>query len=85
MGDLVFDPYGYEFHEDPYPLYRRLRDEAPAYHNPDGDFWALSRSADVLDAFRDSKRYSNGMGVSLDPAVWGPTAWRTMTRLVGAP
>jgi cytochrome P450 len=84
-GPLVFDPYDYDFHEDPYPLYRRLRDEAPAYRNAEGDFWALSRSADVLDAFRDSKRYSNGQGVSLDPAVWGPTAWRTMSFLAMDP
>ena len=32
---LVYDPYAYEIHEDPYPTYTRLRDEAPAYYNPD--------------------------------------------------
>ena len=26
-------PYDYDFHEDPYPYYQRLRDEAPLYHN----------------------------------------------------
>ena len=29
-----FDPYSYEHHEDPYPTYRRMRDEAPAYLDP---------------------------------------------------
>lgn len=35
VGDpeLVLDPYDYDFHEDPYPYYRRLRDEAPLYRN----------------------------------------------------
>ncbi len=31
----TFNPYDYSFHEDPYPTYRRLREEAPLYHNPD--------------------------------------------------
>jgi hypothetical protein len=30
---LEFDPYSYAVHEDPYPVYKRLRDEAPAYRN----------------------------------------------------
>ena len=35
VGDheLVLDPYDYDFHEDPYPYYKRLRDEAPLYRN----------------------------------------------------
>lgn len=82
---LEFDPYDYSFHEDPYPTYARLREEAPAYRNPEVDFWALSRSADVLDAFRDTTRFSNANGVSLDPTVWGPNAWRTMSFLAMDP
>ena len=71
---VEFSPYAYEFHEDPYPLYQRLRDEAPVYHNVDGDFWALSRHADVLAAFKDVKRFSNIHGVSIDPAARGAAA-----------
>ncbi len=82
---LVFDPYAYEFHEDPYPLYARLRAEAPLYHNPDRGFWALSRHADVMDAFRDSARYSSSDGVSLDPAASGPHAHKTMSFLAMDP
>lgn len=78
---LVFDPYDYGFHEDPYPTYRRLREEAPLYHNPDLGFWALSRHADVVGAFRDSARLSSANGVSLDPAAWGPHAHRVMSFL----
>ncbi|MFE7741139.1 cytochrome P450 [Nocardia sp. NPDC057455] len=78
---LVFDPYDYGFHEDPYPTYRRLRQEAPLYHNPDLSFWALSRHADVTGAFRDSGGLSSANGVSLDPAAWGPHAHRVMSFL----
>ncbi|MFC9663895.1 cytochrome P450 [Nocardia sp. NPDC127606] len=78
---LTFDPYDYGFHEDPYPTYHRLRTEAPLYHNPDLDFWALSRHSDVIAAFRDSNRLSSANGVSLDPAAWGPHAHRVMSFL----
>jgi len=44
---VVLDPYDYDFHEDPYPIYKSLRDEAPLYHNAELNFWALSRHADV--------------------------------------
>ena len=71
---VEFSPYAYEFHEDPYPLYRRLRDEAPVYHNEEGNFWALSRHADILAAFKDPKRFSNSYGVSIDPSAAGPAA-----------
>jgi cytochrome P450 len=69
-----FTPYDYEFHEDPYPLYRQLREEAPVYHNEEADFWALSRHDDVLAAFKDPKRFSNSHGVSIDPSSSGPAA-----------
>ena len=70
---LVYDPYAYEIHEDPYPTYARLRDEAPVYRNEERGFWALSRHADVMAAFRDSDRFSNAQGVSIDPAASDPT------------
>jgi cytochrome P450 len=78
---LVYDPYAYEIHEDPYPTYRRMRDEAPVYRNDERNFWALSRHADVMAAFRDSERFSNAEGVSIDPAASGPHAHRTMSFL----
>lgn len=82
---LVFDPYDYAFHEDPYPMYARLRDEAPLYHNPDLGFWALSRHDDVLEGFRDSARFSSSHGVSLDPMASGPKAYKTMSFLAMDP
>lgn len=71
---VEFSPYAYEFHEDPFPLYERMRRKAPVYHNRDFDFWALSRHADVLAAFKDVKRFSNCHGVSIDPSARGPNA-----------
>jgi cytochrome P450 len=80
-GAVRYDPYDYAVHEDPYPTYARLRDEAPLYYNDDLDFWALSRHADVVAAFRDAQRFSSSYGVSLDPEVWGPQAERTTSFL----
>jgi cytochrome P450 len=84
-ANLEFSPYDYEIQEDPYPVYARLRDEAPLYRNDGLDFWALSRHADVAAAFRDSERFSNANGVSLDPSAWGPRATRTMSFLAMDP
>ncbi len=78
---VFFSPYDYRIHEDPYPTYRRLRDDAPVYRNDELDFWALSRYDDVAAAFRDNERLSNANGVSLDPAAWGPHAHKTMSFL----
>jgi cytochrome P450 len=79
--DLVLNPYDYDFHEEPYPYYRRLRDEAPVYRNDELKFWALSRHGDVLDGFRNSALLSNVDGVSLDPISRGPHAHRVMSFL----
>ena len=78
---VVYDPYSYEIHEDPYPTYARMRAEAPLYRNGERGFWALSRHADVMAAFRDSERFSNAEGVSIDPAASGPHAHKTMSFL----
>lgn len=81
VDPVVFNPYDYDFHDDPYPIYARLRDESPLYHNPEIGFWALSRHSDVLRAFRDSTRLSSANGVSLDPAAYGPHAHLVMSFL----
>ncbi len=69
-----YDPYDYAIQDDPYPAYAWLRERAPLYYNKEHGFWALSRHADVVAAFRDEATYSSRMGVSLDPASWGPQA-----------
>jgi hypothetical protein len=66
---VEFSPYAYAFHEDPYPVYARLREEAPVYHDPALGFWALARHEDVLAAFKAPRVFSNSRGVSIDPAA----------------
>lgn len=82
--ELVYDPYDYAIHEDPYPTYARMREEAPAYRNDERDFWALTRHADVMAGFNDP-RLSSSYGVSIDPVAWGPHASTTMSFLAMDP
>lgn len=70
-----YDPYAYEIHEDPYPTYRALRDEAPAYLDPDRGFWALSQYADVRAALDDVETFSSSGGITLER---GPEAVEPM-------
>jgi cytochrome P450 len=63
----VFDPYSPEVQEDPYPRYRRLRDEQPVAHNPELDCWFLFRFDDVLTAVHDHQRFLSGHGISVAP------------------
>ncbi|MFQ5418351.1 MAG: cytochrome P450, partial [Myxococcota bacterium] len=63
---VEFNPYDWNVHEDPYSVYRALRDEAPVYHNEALGFFALSRHADVLAALRDWERFSSRNGVALE-------------------
>jgi cytochrome P450 len=63
---MKFNPYSYEFHDDPFPFYRDLRDHAPCYHNPDLNFWAVSRYDDVLSALHDPDTYCSRYGITLE-------------------
>jgi cytochrome P450 len=58
--DLYWDPYEIDLNMDPFPLFRRLRDEAPLYYNEKYDFYGLSRADDVEQALVDHKRLING-------------------------
>ncbi len=61
-----YDPYDFEIDADPYPLWKRLRDERPLYHNEKYDFYAISRFADVQPALVDWKTYSSARGTVLE-------------------
>jgi len=78
---ITFNPYSYDFHEDPYPTYAALRSREPIHRNDELGFWALSRYSDVHAGFKDSTRLSSANGVTLDPAAYGPQASRTMSFL----
>ena len=66
VAELVYNPFGFAHHDDPYVTYKRLRDEAPAYWNPELEFWALSRFEDVQQGFRDTELLSSAGGVALE-------------------
>ena len=57
-----FNPYAYEFHDDPFPVYQQLRDDAPCYHDEELGFWALWRHAAGPDFYGRSngKRLNAG-------------------------
>src|SRR3979490_429280 len=57
--DVYYDPYNTDIVANPYPVYARLRDEAPIYYNERYDFWAISRHADVEKALGDWQTFSN--------------------------
>lgn len=63
---MEYDPYSYEIDDDPYPIYKWMRDEAPVYHNERLDFWALTRFEDCHAAFLDWQTYSSAQGTVLE-------------------
>lgn len=75
---VVYDPFSHEVQQDPYPVYAWMREHAPLFHNEERRFWALSRHADVLAAMRDPVRYTNRNGISLEPSLWGPQAYKSV-------
>src|SRR3984957_7135364 len=64
--ELYYDPYDFEIDTDPYPVWKRLRDEAPLYYNETHDFYALSRFDDVKGCSTDWSTYISGKGSVLE-------------------
>ena len=62
---LVFNPVAQEYFDNPYEIYRRMRDEAPIYYDEEQDFYALTRHADVAAAFKDHESFSSARGCDL--------------------
>jgi cytochrome P450 len=65
-SDVYYDPYDFDIDADPYPVWKRLRDEAPLYWNDKYEFFALSRWDDVDKAMLDWKTYISGRGSVLE-------------------
>jgi cytochrome P450 len=70
VTDIYWDPYDTIIDVDPYPVWRRMRDEAPVYRNEKLDFYALSRHRDVDDAHLDPATFSSAHGTVLE--LMGP-------------
>ena len=66
QSDVYYDPYDVEIWADPYPTFRRLRDEAPLYCNEAHGFFAVSRYADVEQGLVDRDTYISGRGAILE-------------------
>jgi cytochrome P450 len=60
-----FDPYSDEFLENPHDVFRGIREACPVYYNEELDFYALTRYADVAEAYRDHAVYSSAGGIDL--------------------
>ena len=62
IADVYYDPYSVEINADPYPVYRRMREEAPLYYNENHDFYAVSRYEDVERGLLNPQTYISGKG-----------------------
>jgi cytochrome P450 len=63
---IHYDPYRVEIRTDPYPTYKRLRDEAPLYYNAEYDFYAVSRFQDCERGLADKETFISGRGDILE-------------------
>jgi cytochrome P450 len=59
MPALDWDPYSARFRDDPYPMYRELRERAPLHHSPASNTWTVSRYEDVVEVLRSPQRFSS--------------------------
>ncbi len=62
---VVFDPFSEEFFDNPFDMYRRMRQDAPLYYDEEEDYYALTRHADVAAAFKDFESFSSARGCDL--------------------
>ncbi|MBF6352329.1 cytochrome P450 [Nocardia flavorosea] len=65
-ADIYYDPYDVELNADPYPMFKRIREEKPLYYNETHDFYALSRFADVNAALIDKDTFSSARGAIIE-------------------
>src|SRR4051794_11787249 len=63
---IYYDPYDVELNADPYPMFRRLREEAPLYYNEAHDFYAASLYEDVERGLKDRDTFISGRGGVLE-------------------
>jgi cytochrome P450 len=64
--DAYYDPYDVAINADPFPVFRRLREEAPLYYNETHDFFAVSRFEDVERGLADRETFISGRGAILE-------------------
>ena len=69
--EVYYDPYDFDIDDDPYPIWRRLRDEAPLYYNEKYNFYALSRYDDVARELPNWEVFRSGRGTTMDIILSG--------------
>jgi cytochrome P450 len=79
---VEFDPFSDEYFDDPYDLYRRMRDEAPVSFNERYGFWALFRYQDVCRAHKEWQSFSSSHGVDLSTLSKPPERIRRLQSII---
>lgn len=64
--EVYYDPFDFEIDDNPHPIWKRLRDEAPLYYNEKYDFFALSRYEDVARELPNWETFRSGHGTTMD-------------------
>ena len=64
--EIYYDPYDFEIDTDPYPIFRRLREERPLYFNEKYGFYALSRYDEVEKGLIDWKTFISSKGTLIE-------------------
>ncbi|MFV8173296.1 cytochrome P450 [Mycolicibacterium peregrinum] len=64
--ELYYDPFDNDIDDDPYPIWKRMRREAPLYYNEKYNFYALSRWDDVARELPNWQAYRSGRGTTAD-------------------
>jgi cytochrome P450 len=65
-SEIYYDPWDVDLNADPYPMFKRCREEAPLYYNDKHDFYAVSRYDDVNRALVDNRTFSSAKGNVLE-------------------
>jgi cytochrome P450 len=64
--ELYYDPFDSDIDDNPYPVWKRMREEAPLYYNEKYNFYALSRFVDVSRELPNWETYRSGRGTTAD-------------------
>ena len=64
--ELYYDPFDSNIDDNPYPVWKRMREEAPLYYNEKYNFYALSRYEDVARELPNWETYRSGRGTTAD-------------------
>jgi cytochrome P450 len=70
-AEVYYDPFDFDIDDDPYPIWKRLRDEAPLYYNDKYKFYALSRHEDVSRELMNFAAFRSGRGTTMDIIMSG--------------